>query len=232
MQFVKAVPPLQWIFIVLGWALLVAGVVANQVTLLTLGTITADFLAVYLLYLISTRTPKAWQQTIFGFVIGMLVIGLSDLAVLAGLDSLEPPLSLLGALLFLLASLALPMLLERQGMYKKGFALQIVLIAAAVAILVSALLTILFQPPMLRIAYQTTGLFLSSLFIMQSQDFAGGAIGRVLRMLSIAFAVSSFSQVAFAVIPSLAVLPIIPDLARQAFWMAGTTLLAFVPSRK
>ncbi len=232
MQFVKAVPPLQWVFIGLGWALLVAGVVANQVTLLTLGTITADFLAVYLLYFISTRTPKAWQQTIFGFVIGMLIIGLSDLAVLAGLDSLEPPLSVLGALIFLLASLALPLLLERQGMYKKGFALQIILIAAAVAILISALLTILFQPPILRIAYQTTGLFLSSLFIMQSQDFAGGAIGRVLRRLSIAFAVSSFSQVAFAVIPSVFQISLLPDIARQAFWMAGTTLLAFVPSRK
>ncbi len=236
MQIVRTVPPLQWIFILVTWGFLFVGAITDQRMILLLGTITTDFLAVYLLYLISTRTPKAWQQTILGFSIGMLIIGLSDLAVLTGLGSLlESPLSILGALIFLLASLALPLLLERQGMYKKGFALQIILIAAAIAILLSVLFIILFQPPILRIVYQTTGLFLTSLFIMQSQDFAGGSIGRVLRSLSIAFACSSFSQVAVAVMPSLFAWDdsnLIPHLVRQFFWTAGTTLLAFVISKK
>lgn len=236
MQIVRTLPPLQWVFMVLAWGLLLIGAISNQRLVLSLGTLTADFLAVYLLYLISTRTPKAWQQTILGFSIGMLIIGLSDLAVLVGLGSmLESPLSLLGALIFLLASLALPWLLEQQGMYKKGFAVQIIFIAATIAILLSLLFVILFQPPILRVVYQTTGLFLTSLFIMQSQDFAGGNIGRVLRSLSIAFAFSSFSQVAVAVMPSLFGWDdgnLIPHLVRQFFWTAGATLLAFVISKK
>jgi hypothetical protein len=236
MQIVRTVPPLQWVLILLAWGLLLIGAISNQPLVLLLGTVTTDFLAVYLLYFISTRTPKAWQQTILGFSIGMLIIGLSDLAVLIGLGSmLESPLSILGALIFLLASVALPLLLEQQGMYKKGFALQIILIAAAIAILVSLLFIILFQPPILRIIYQTTGLFLTSLFIMQSQDFAGGSIGRILRMLSIAFACSSFSQVAVAIMPSLFAWDdsnLIPHFTRQFFWTAGASLLAFVTSKK
>jgi hypothetical protein len=236
MQIVRTVPPLQWFFILSVWGLFLVGAIADQRVVLTLGTVTADFLGAFLLYLISTKTPKAWQQTMLGFALGMLVIGLSDLAVLVGLEAVfETLLSVLGALIFLLASLALPLLLEQQGMYKKGFAWQIILIAAAIAILVSALFTILFQPPVLRIVYQTTGLFLTSLFIMQSQDFAGGTIGRVLRMLSIAFALSSFSQVAVAIMPSLFAWDdtnLIPHFVRQFFWTAGMTLLAFVSSRK
>ena len=235
MQIVRTLSPLQWVFIVLSWGLLLTGAMTNQPSVLSFGTVTADFLAVYFLYLIATRTPKAWQQTILGFSIGMLIIGLSDLAVLAGLGSLlESLLSLLGALIFLLASLALPWLLEQQGMYKKGFAVQIIFIASAIAILLSGLFIILFQPPILRVVYQTTGLFLTSLFIMQSQDFAGGHIGRVLRSLSIAFACSSFSQVAVAVMPSLFGWDnnLIPHLVRQFFWTAGATLLAFVIIKK
>jgi hypothetical protein len=227
-------PLWQWAVIVLIWSLLLLGAITNLGLVQILGTIAADFFAAWLLYSIAQSTPKAWQQSMFGFALGMLVIGLSDLAVLAGLGaSLEPPLSVLGTLLFFLASVALPFLLERQGVYKNGFALQISLIALAVAVLLSALLTILFQPPILRIVYQTVGLFLSSLFIMQSQDFAGGTIGRVLRMLSIAFAVSSFSQVVFAVLPGVLLEPgNLPDLARQTFWSAGITLLSFVPQKR
>lgn len=224
----------QWLLLIVMWLLLMFGIISQQATLQILGTMVADFFAVWMLYQIAYRTPKAWRQTMLGFVVGMLVIGLSDLVVLLGFGaSLEPPLSVLGAVLFLLSSLALPILLERQGVYKKGFAWQIILIAAAVAILVSLLLTILFQPPVLRVVYQTIGLFLSSLFIMQSQDFAGGSIGRVLRLLSIAFAISSFSQVAFAVVPGL--FPDsqhLADLTRQTFWTAGVSLLAFVPSQR
>jgi hypothetical protein len=223
-----------WAIVALMWGLWVAGLVSNLGWVQILGTITADFLATWLLYQIAKKTPKAWQQTMFGFALAMLVIGLSDVAVLAGLGaSLEPPLSVLGTLLFFVSSLVLPFLLERQGVYKAGLALQISLIAVAVAGLLSLLLTVVFQPPVLRLVYQTVGLFLTALFAMQSQDFAGGSIGRVLRMLSISFAVSSLSQVVFAVLPSLLLDPSnLPDLARQTLWSAGITLLALVPQKR
>jgi hypothetical protein len=223
-----------WGIVALMWGLWGAGLVSNLGWVQILGTIVADFLATWLLYQIARSTPKAWQQTMFGFALAMLVIGLSDVAVLAGLGaSLEPPLSVLGTLLFFASSLVLPFLLERQGVYKAGFALQISLIAAAIAGLVSLFLTIVFQPPVLRVVYQTVGLFLTALFAMQSQDFAGGTIGRVLRMLSIAFAVSSLSQVAFAVLPGVLLEPgNLPDLARQTLWSTGITLLVLVPQKR
>jgi methyl-accepting chemotaxis protein len=190
-----------------------------------------DFIGVYFLLAAANQLTPAIRGSLRGLALGLVFLGIGEILPLFAVNQAvetDTFFSLAGVILLIISGIQTPFLLERNGFFKAGSSLGILLSSIFFTIIISGVMSALLTPSLVRIIYQSVAIFLTILFLRltfssKSRDFNW----QVMQSITRGITVVSLSQLMVTTVS-----PFNDELAshlRHNFWLLGISFLAFYP---
>ncbi len=226
------------------WIVWLVGAI-TQTPIRSLAVLSFDVLGAFILLRLAGKLPATLRPSVIGLGAALVFIALGDsiltYSLLTGIpraDSLfiREPLYYLGSLLVVIASIAFPFAMQRQGLYPTGRALRLVIGSVVFALALTALISFvsqsslgtMVQPAVSQIIFQFVVYLLTALFAAQSLMLGSGKLARTLRQMSYMFVLVSLARVATLILGG----QYLGELVYDFLWCAGMTMAAYMMATK
>lgn len=189
----------------------------------------ANFVGAYALWRGAVRSPVILRDAQSGLAAGLVFLGMGDLLFTyteaTDLDTraIREGIYLVGVILLFLMGSLLPFRMERQGLYRLGFALRLAVAAGLGGVLLAALTTLIRPLSLVELVYAVAAFYLTLLFAQQTPVLAGGRIGRYLQGVVWALVLGSLARVVYVLggVPPAQW----PIVAYDILWMSSMSVL-------
>ncbi len=213
------------------WFAMMLGYLLDSFTTRSLVLGVANLCGVLFFWQLQAYVPKNWRLLLIGLAIGVVFVGMGQVALSFALPAFEEPLTIIGLIFLLLATITLPYFLERNAVFKRGLANRFVVWSLLFSFLISLVTQIFIRPVLIELLYQTITVFMASLFFLQGLSAPDTAAGRVVQTIARAFTVVSLAQLLFNWLVPLMGWEAAQNVQRS-FWILGVSLLAFYPRQE
>ncbi len=213
------------------WFAMMLGYVLDSFTVRSLVLGVANLCGVLFFWQLQRHVPKNWRLLLVSLAIGVVFVGFGQVALSFDLPAFEEPLTIVGLVFLLLATIALPYFLERNAVFKPGLANRFLVLSLLFSFVTSLLTQIIIRPVLIELLYQTITVFMASLFFLQGLSAPDTSAGRVVQTIARAFTVVSLAQLLFNWLVPLMGWEAAQNVQRS-FWILGVSLLAFYPHQE
>jgi hypothetical protein len=213
----------------------------TQTPFRSLAVLLFDTLGAFILIRLSNKLPPTLRPSVLGLGIALAFITIGDAILTYSLfmgipraDSsfIRDPIYYLGSLLVVIASIAFPFAMQRQGLYARAQALNLVLGSVVFAVLLTTIVTLITQgtignmaqSAISQIIFQFVVYLLTALFGTQTVILGHGRLANTLRQLSIVFLLVSFARIATIIIGG----QYYGELIYDFLWCAGMSMAAYM----
>jgi hypothetical protein len=217
----------------------------TQTPFRSLAVLMFDTLGAFILIRLSQKLPATLRPSVLGLGVALAFITLGDAiltySLFAGIpraDStfIRDPLYYTGSLLVVIASIAFPFAMQRQGLYTRTQALTLVLGSVGFAVLLTLLVTLITQSTIgnmaqsaiSQIIFQFVVYLLTALFGSQAVILGRGRLVTTLRQLSIVFLLVSLARIATIVIGG----QYYGELIYDFLWCSGMSMSAWMMANR
>jgi hypothetical protein len=218
---------------------------ASQTAFRSLAVLLFDALGAFILIRLSNKLPPTLRPSVLGLGIALAIITIGDgiltYSLLTGIprtDSvfIRDPIYYLGSLVVVIASIAFPFAMQRQGLYARAQALTLVLGSVAFAVTLTTVVTLITQTTIgnmaqsaiSQIIFQFVVYLLTALFASQTIVLGHGRLANTLRQLSIVFLLVSLARIATLVIGG----QYYGELVYDFLWCAGMSMSAWMMANR
>jgi methyl-accepting chemotaxis protein len=224
------ISPVNVVLFVLLWLATCVAFAVGRPAWYTLILGVADFIGVYFLWTATRPLNAPLRRTMRGLALGLVLIGVGEIVpFVVAIKDLDTFITLGGVAFLLVSGLRIAFVLESEQMLKRGLAGRLLGSSVLATLLLSGMVTLLAQPIVERVVYQSIGIFLTALFLRlmfssRSETLAWNIIRSITRGLTVV----SLAQLLVSVLN-----PINPDIAaavRHHLWLLGISLLGFYPT--
>jgi methyl-accepting chemotaxis protein len=190
----------------------------------------ADFVGVYFLWAATRPLAPRLRRTMRGLALGLVLIGVGELVpFLVSVKDLDTFITLGGVAFLLGSGLRIAFVLESEQMLKVGLGWRLLGTSGVVTLLLSGAVTLLAQPIVERVVYQSIGIFLTTLFVcLMFSSRIDSLAWNIIRSITRGLTVVSLAQLLVSVLS-----PLNAEIAaavRHHLWLLGISLLAFYPT--
>jgi methyl-accepting chemotaxis protein len=190
----------------------------------------ADFVGVYFLWAATRPLAPRLRRTMRGLAVGLVLIGVGEIVpFLLTINDLDTLITLVGVAFLLGSGLRIAFVLEGEQMLKRGLGWSLLGSSGVLTLLLSGLVTLLAQPIVERVIYQSIGIFLTTLFLrLMFSSRTDSLAWNIIRSITRGLTVVSLAQLLVSLLN-----PLNADIAaamRHHVWLLGISLLAFYPT--